>query len=512
MRRLSYLYLKFSDTVDRAVNAQAHTLAGALTKAGVARGITDVVPGYSSLLIEFDTALMTSLRVQALVEEALNSPTVSHNDEQPIQVGVVYGGPDLHSLAQATDLSADEVIKRHSAVTYHAYAAGFTPGFVYLGEVDPAIRHPRRARPRAVVPAGSVGIADSQTGVYPLTSPGGWNIIGRATVSVYDPRRPQPSLIRAGSSVRFVALPSGAPPSEARPIDLLPTEPVHPLLTVRKAGLLDLLVDEGRFNVGHIGFARSGALDPVSAQIARGLVANRPYDPVLEMNMLGPTLETVAGCVVAFAGAGVAMHIDGEPAAPYTSTYLRAGQLLTFPHAAYGCRGYLAVAGGFESDTYMGSASVDARGLIGRPLREGDVLGRRRRQNVLPGFYFRPHSWNEGAEQRGKRAVIRLRLLPGPQFEPELLAELTARPLRIEHSDRMGVRLETTAARGGGVLSEGNPLGAVQLTAGGEPLILLNDRGTMGGYTKPAVVHPRDLPLLAQARDGTYVQLVAGTR
>lgn len=503
MRELCHLYVNLATGVDPSVNARVHGVARSLVTSGPP-GITDVIPGYTSLLVEYDARLLARAHVEKLVTEALTSAGTSPAGGSLVEIGVVYDGPDLGAVAAAAGLSEGEVVRRHAAVTYHAYAAGFAPGFVYLGEVDPAIRRPRLLKPRAAVPAGSVGIADGQTGVYPLDSPGGWNLLGHAVAALYDPRRPRPALIHAGDRVRFVPLQDGPSAAAVRPLDLLPPEPKLPVLKVRRAGLLDLVVDAGRFRAGHLGFTRGGPADPVSAQIAGGLVANSPDDPVLEMNVLGPTVEVVGECVIAFAGHGVRLHIDGQPAPPYVSTFVRAGQVLSFPPAPLGRRGYLAVAGGIESATFMGSASVDTRGLIGRPLRAGDVLGRGRLQTLRQGFSFIPHF--------RASPVVRLRLLPGPQFEPELLAELTARPLRIEHSDRMGVRLETTAARGGGVLSEGNPLGAVQLTAGGEPLILLNDRGTMGGYTKPAVVHPRDLPLLAQARDGTYVQLVAGTR
>lgn len=507
MRTLSHLYIRLSDSVERAANARLHALARQLNRV-CAAGVTDVIPGYVSLLIEYDPKRISQSGLKREVAEAVAAADSSESQGALVEVGVVYDGPDLQAVAGSAGMSADEVVKRHSSVTYHAYAAGFTPGFVYLGDVDHAIRHPRLEKPRPVVAAGSVGIADGQTAIYPLDSPGGWNIIGRAAVNVFDPNRRNAALIQAGDRVRFMPQSESPPKPAVEPLNLLHPDPEHPVLVVREPGLLDLMVDEGRFNAGHLGFARSGALDPVSAHIANGLVANRPNDPVIEMNLIGPTLEAVADCVVAFAGYGVTMCIGEEPAAPFTSTHVKAGQVLTFPPAKSGCRGYLAVAGGFSSNSFMGSASVDVRGLIGRPLQEADLLGLRRQQPVRAGFSFMPHSWvSDGPGSRSSHTV-RLRLLPGPQYDPELLADLVAKPLRVEHSDRMGVRLETTGAAGGGVVSEGSPLGAVQLTAAGEPLVLLNDRGTMGGYTKPAVVHPRDLPLLAQARDGALVRFV----
>ena len=503
VRILSQLYLKLADQVDATANAKALAVAGEVLAARLP-GVTDVIPGYTTVLIEFDPQQISRARLDSYVRDVLNSDTPPAPASSTVNLDVVYDGPDLAELAAATGLEISEVIRRHSSVGYRAYAAGFTPGFAFLGDVDPAIRRPRRTTPRTQVPAGSVGIADGQTGVYPSGSPGGWNLIGRVVEAVYDPSRSRPALIEAGDTVVFSPVSAGARILPPAPLELLPEEPRYPLYLVRKPGLLDLVMDQGRFLAGRFGFARGGPLDPVSASIANALVANAPSAPLLEMNYAGPTLEVLRDSVVAFAGAGVRLVVDGQEASPYVSTYVRAGQVLTFPPAAHGVRGYLAVAGGIESKTFMGSASVDVRGLIGRPLQAEDVLGAQRPAVPRAGFEFTPHHRDT--------ATLKLRLLPGPQYDAELLAELTSRPVRLEHADRLGARLSSTGATGGGVISEGNPLGAVQVTGGGDPIILLNDRGTMGGYTKPALVDPRDLPKLAQARDGTEVRFQVAPR
>lgn len=505
MRLLAQHYLSLAARPDAELNAVIVAAAERLRGSGLP-GLTDVVPGYTALHVEYDQAHLTPSEVKRLVAAAVDgaaAPAVSGGATEVVELGVVYDGPDLAAVAQAAGLTRAEVIQRHAAVEYRAYAAGFTPGFAFLGEVDPAIRTPRLPTPRAHVPAGSVGIADSQTGVYPLDSPGGWNLIGTAVVPLYDPRRPQPALIAAGGRVRFVPKPKGSRPPTPAPLDLLPPEPTHPAFRVLVPGLLDLVLDEGRFRAGHLGYARSGPADPLSARIANGLVANLVGAALLEMNVAGPTLEALRDSVVALGGPGVRMLVDGLEVEPYTATLVRRGSTLRFPPArATGLRSYLAVAGGFESDLFMGSASTDVRGLIGHPLTAGDLLGVVAPKTARAGFSFRPHT------RAGP--LLRVRLLPGPQFDAYLMAALAARPLRVLRSDRMGVRLEAVGAAGTGVLSEGNPLGAVQLTSAGDPIVLLNDRGTMGGYAKPAIVDPRDLPRLAQAREGTAVRFVAG--
>jgi KipI family sensor histidine kinase inhibitor len=120
-------------------------------------------------------------------------------------IPVQYDGPDLEDVARRTGLAVADVIARHSAPTYTVYFLGFVPGWAYLGELDPALVVPRRTEPRARVPAGSVAIAGAQTGVYPYAIPGGWHLIGRTSVGLFDPMRDPPAVFAAGDRVRFVA-------------------------------------------------------------------------------------------------------------------------------------------------------------------------------------------------------------------------------------------------------------------------------------------------------------------
>jgi KipI family sensor histidine kinase inhibitor len=126
-----------------------------------------------------------------------------------IDIPVRYGGadgPDLAALAKQVGMSVDEVVKRHTQAEYIVFFLGFQPGFAYLGGLDPALHAPRRADPRLEVPAGSVGIGGEQTGVYPAVSPGGWQLIGRTDLNLFDPARQPPTLMQPGDRVRFVAL------------------------------------------------------------------------------------------------------------------------------------------------------------------------------------------------------------------------------------------------------------------------------------------------------------------
>ena len=274
--------------------------------------------------------------------------------------------------------------------------------------------------------------------------------------------------------------------------ELWPSDPRLPALRVETPGLQDLLLDAGRFRQAHFGLARSGPLDERSARFANRLVGNPPGTPLLELTLKGPVLTALRDVVLAVAGFG--MRPVGWPM--QESFLLRSGETLSFTSSQTGARAYLAVSGGLETLPFLGSSSVDLLGRVGRPLRSGDVLGLAAEGRARPGFASRPLTLPED---------LVLRLLPGPQATPEALMALGSAPFRVVGSDRMGLRLKGPEVPGGQVISEGTPAGAVQVTPDGDPIVLLNDRGRIGGYSKPAVVHPLDLPLAAQVRPGQRV-------
>jgi len=476
-------------------------------RVATASSVLDVIPAYDSVYLEYDADVIDERRVRALVDAAVErhgaAPEGSAGARQ-VTIPVVYGGEhgiDLDAVAAHLGITPEEVVAAHAGSKYRVAAVGFAPGFPFLSGVPERIRVPRHATPRTLVPAHSVAIANHQTGIYPLASPGGWNVIGRALVAVYDPNRDEPFLLAPGDEVTFQPN-DGAPPPEPAPLTLLPASPRLPLLRVEAPGLLDLVLDAGRFLVGRFGLARSGPLDAPLARLANRLVGNAPAAPLVEMSLTGPILEALADTVVAVAGDALIPMVDDEPRELYTTFALRRGQRLRFAPTADGCRSYLALAGGIEAEAFLGSVSTDLRGRIGRPLEAGDVLGTARAGKALPGRAFVPH--------RPRRDPERARLLPGPQATPEALRALTERPFEVGRADRTGMHLVGAAVPGGEITSEAVPIGAVQVTRASAPIVLLHDRGTLGGYAKPALVHPADLPRLAQLRVGARVRFVMG--
>jgi KipI family sensor histidine kinase inhibitor len=202
----SALVVEFDERIDPAVNARAIAMARAVQDAGVA-GVRDIVPSFRTVTVYFDPLRTNYDALTAAIEEADRHPAPpAPVAPVPIRIPVLYGGefgPDLAEVAAFASLSEHEVVDRHSAVIYRVFALGFVAGFAYLGIVDEAIAMPRHATPRIRVPAGSVGIAGVQTGIYPAETPGGWRVIGRTPIKPFDLSRPDPFLLKAGDAVQF---------------------------------------------------------------------------------------------------------------------------------------------------------------------------------------------------------------------------------------------------------------------------------------------------------------------
>lgn len=204
------LLLRLGDRIDAELNARIRAIAASLRGAALP-GIRDIAPAYASLLVRFDPietdgtdALRDSLRKLA------SEPGV-HGDASPrlVEIPVCYGGedgPDLQDVARHAGLDAAQVIARHAAMEYRVAMLGFAPGFPYLLGLDPSLHAPRRAMPRTRVPAGSVAIGGAQTGIYPRELPGGWQLIGRTPLALFDARRDPPCLLASGDRVRFFAI------------------------------------------------------------------------------------------------------------------------------------------------------------------------------------------------------------------------------------------------------------------------------------------------------------------
>ncbi|MEO5568871.1 MAG: 5-oxoprolinase subunit PxpB [Gemmatimonadaceae bacterium] len=197
--------ITLGQAVDRETNARVHACAAAV-RAATVPGAIDIVPAYSSFAVHYDARIVEAATISATLREIVGSAIADNyrgDSGRLVTIPVSYDGPDLEAVAAATGLTVEDVISRHSAPSYFVYMMGFSPGFAYLGDLEPALRLPRREKPRTRVPRGSVAIAGSQTAVYPVDTPGGWHLIGRTDLCMFDATRDHPALLRAGDSVRF---------------------------------------------------------------------------------------------------------------------------------------------------------------------------------------------------------------------------------------------------------------------------------------------------------------------
>ncbi|MBX3713933.1 MAG: 5-oxoprolinase subunit PxpB [Lysobacter sp.] len=196
--------------IDDATNARVHRIAARI-RADAPAWLRDLVPAYASLAVFFDPDAIDAGTVERWLDARLagDDGTTAATAPRCIEIPVVYGGDfgeDLDSVAQELGITADALAARHAAGTYSVAMIGFAPGFPYLSGLDPALALPRLATPRTRVPAGSVAIGGAQTGLYPRESPGGWRLIGRTPLRLFDPMRASPSLLVPGDRVRFVAI------------------------------------------------------------------------------------------------------------------------------------------------------------------------------------------------------------------------------------------------------------------------------------------------------------------
>lgn len=203
------LVVEFGQTISEELNRKVQILNQEIIDRKI-EGIVETVPTFRSLLVTYDPAVVSFQKIKRMLETIpADMDPSGRQGHRVVEIPVCYGGEfgeDLPDVAAHAGLSEEEVIRLHSAKEYNIYMLGFLPGFPYLGGLDPRLHTPRLANPRTKIPAGSVGIGGEQTGIYPLDSPGGWRLIGRTPLKLYDPDREEPFLYQAGDYIRFVPI------------------------------------------------------------------------------------------------------------------------------------------------------------------------------------------------------------------------------------------------------------------------------------------------------------------
>jgi antagonist of KipI len=471
--------------------------------------LREAVPTYRSLLVLFDPGAPAAEVHSELERRARRASGTEATAGALRRIPVRYGGedgPDLEEVARARGLAPRDVIALHSGREYTAFMLGFMPGFAYLGLLPEALETPRRATPRLRVPAGSLGIAGRQTGVYPWSSPGGWSLLGRTSLRLFDPAADPPSFIQPGDRIVFepvAELPGPEPAAEG-------ASPVRePAVEVLEGGLLTTVQDEGRPGYRRLGVSGAGAVDPPALRRANAALGNAPGAAALECTASGPSLLFLRPTRFALAGADLGAVLERADLGPWpvprgTPVLARAGNVLAFSGRRQGFRAYVGFSGGVAVAPVLGSRSTDLvagfGGLQGRPLRRGDLL-----ELGAPPAPAAPPPQPEG--ELADDVVVRVVL--GPQaghFTPPALERLLGEAWTVgPASDRVGCRLQGPRLEHAGpteIASDGMVPGAIQVPPDGQPIVMLADGPTTGGYPKPATVVTSDLARLAQLLPG----------
>jgi len=491
------LLVEYPEASEEVANRAAVLLARRLT-GGAQPGILDAIPAARSLLVIFDGRRLSRGRLGRELSRLFSDPSDGAATGRLIRIPVAYGGPfgpDLGELARQRGMPEMEFARRHAAAQYRVAFIGFAPGFPYMVGLPEELRAPRLPSPRPRVAAGSVAIAAAYSGIYPAETPGGWRLIGRTSVPLFDPAAEPPALLAAGDAVRFEGV-----RSEDLPVPR-PNEPSiprgRPILRVRTAGVFSSVQAAPRYGLGPSGVPAGGAMDTASLARANALVGNGKGQGALEISLVGPELESLGEATVAIAGADFSAEWNGRPA-PFGEPFrIATGDRLRFGRVRSGARAYLALAGGLEVS--FGTRRIGAGEVVGLGL---GPLG-------LVGADATPVDFSQ---------ELRLRVVPGPQsghFAPDALERFLTQGWRVSPtSDRRGLRLEGESlvhARPPEIAPEGVVFGSIQVPGGGSPIVVGPDGPVTGGYPKIATVVGPDLPRLGQAAPGAVLRFSAAS-
>jgi biotin-dependent carboxylase-like uncharacterized protein len=438
--------------------------------------------------------------------------------------------PDLAFVATNAGLSRDQALERFCAGEYRVELMGFAPGFAYLGGLDPALHVPRHDAPRPRIEPGSVAVAGARAGVYPLATPGGWRIVGRTPLVMFDAERQPPALLGPDARVRFRLIDlakferlRAIEDAQASRRSNDPAPSLGPAWArVRFAGQLTTVQDLGRSGHESIGVSQSGAADPLSHALGQRLVGNLPHAAALEMTLVGVQLEILAPAIIAITGAPAAATLEQRSGrlvelAPAQPVSVEPGEILRIhaigaPDHPRGLRAYLSVRGGIAARPILGSRSTHlTTGLGPAALKPGDLLrfAGDEQPSATPGH---PLAVSPAELEHARAVLMRrtLRCTPGPHARPDALSALAGAEFRVDpRSDRVGVRLAGDPLPGGeaSMLSVPTRRGDIQLPPSGTPIVLSADAPTTGGYPIIARIIDADLPILGQLRPGESVRL-----
>lgn len=470
-------------------------------------GVSEIVPAARTLMIRTAPGVLAGAALAGAVLARQPAPGTPPNARasETVELPVTYDGADLADVARLMGLTEAGLIEAHQAATWQVAFCGFAPGFAYMSCDDARFDLPRRPTPRTRIPAGSVALAGRFCGVYPQETPGGWQLIGRSEVPMWDLARDPPALLRPGMRCRFVARKAGIHRAAAIP-QPQPQQGLH----ITSTAFPITFQDEGRPGQGGQGVSASGALDRGAMHRANRAVGNPAEAPVLEIT-LGPACMTAdRPMVLALAGAGRA-RVAGHPVPPGHAFAMDRGDELTIAPPAAGMRSYLALRGGYDVAPVLGSAATDTLAFVGPDaLAPGAVIAPANRPAIAVGLPEDQPALPKAGD------LVELPVTLGPRadwFAPEMIRHfLTQEWLVTPQSSRVGIRLQgrpVTRADARELPSEGTETGAIQIPHSGQPVLFLADHPLTGGYPVIATLLPRALDLAGQIPPGARIRFAA---
>jgi antagonist of KipI len=512
-----------AETNDKVVALYNHLVAIKLAD------VIDIIPSYHTVTLVFSiNNNATDFKAMLVLIDAAIACCNWQIQQEPsiVEIPVCYDesfGLDILALAAAKKMSVAAVIKLHSDEMYRIYAIGFLPGFTYMGKVNTLIATPRKHTPRVTVNAGSVGIAGEQTGIYPLNSPGGWNIVGQTPLQLFDATREQAVLLKMGNYIKFL------PITVAEYYTIKNTQQPKVIgannnaigIRVLKHGMADSVQDLGRYAHQHVGINPTGAMDIVAAQIANFLVGNTANEAVLELHFPASVFQFQTDVIIALSGADFTATINTNAVPINTPIIVAKNTVITFTKLVTGARCYLAVKGGFTIIPWLNSYSTNIKansgGHCGRLLYKDDIIA----CNIKSDYSKQLNKkdcmtlpWQVNVQQVYKTNNS-VHIILGNEYpflcdtSKEMLIDSSF--IITTKSDRMGYRLHGLPLQLKDqiqLISTAVTKGTIQLLPDGELIILMADHQTIGGYPRVAHVAQFDICKLAQMQAHQSIQFV----
>ena len=533
----SALTIELGYTINENINHRVLAIAYYMRDLEIV-GVLDIMSAYASVSVIYDICEIRKNYTSAtryLTEQIklaiLNCDFTVTSQFKVVEIPVCYDvslGIDLIEMSLEKKMSITDIIAAHTSKLYRVYLIGFLPGFPYMGIVDESIATPRKKSPRTKIEAGNVGIADAQTGIYPSDSPGGWNIIGKTPLKMFDAKKEYPVFLQPGDDVQFkqISLEQFRELKEesektSEKLELSQPSPSTSILSVIKSGTADSIQDLGRFGFQHLGINPTGVMDRIAAQTANFLVGNVADEAVLECHFPACSIVFHKSILIAISGGDFTPTLDEKEIKLNTPIYVQRGATLNFKKWKNGARTYIAVKNGFEIEKWLGSYSTNlkanAGGFNGRNLKKDDQIKVKsdshdvglkmkseKQDDSFFNFHFSIFPWH--VEIDNLYAFEEIEILVGNDFET--LTDGSQQKLFSNEflitmrSDKMGYRLLSDPLimknENRFLLSSGVTLGTMQLLPTGQIIILMSDHQTTGGYPKIGHVASASFAALAQ--------------